>query len=80
MTLLCLDFEIKFFEDFWFLTGSDPLMTFDPQTVGTLKTPTSHNAYVQMTSLCYVICKDSDFLNIFHNFWLHLTPVTPGQL
>ena len=28
-----------------------------------------------MTSLCYVICKDNDFLNIFHNFWFHLTPI-----
>ena len=29
---------------------------------------------------CYVICKDSDFLDMFHIFWLHLTPVTLGQL
>ncbi len=67
MTLPCLDFEIKFFDDFWFLTGSNPLITFDLKTVGTLKTPVGSNACVLMTSFCYVICKDSDFLNIFHD-------------
>ena len=70
VTLLCLHFEIKTLKDFWFLTGSDPLMTFDLKTVGTLKTPNGNNACVLTMSLCYVICKDSDFLNIFHNFWL----------
>ena len=79
MTLQCLDFEIKILEDFWFLTGSDPLMTFDPKTVRTLRTPSGANAYELMTSLCYVICKDSDFLNIFHNFLAEFDPVTPGQ-
>ena len=45
-------------------------MTFDLKTAGTLKTHSSNNACVLTTSLCYVICKDSDVLNIFHNFWL----------
>ena len=44
-------------------------MTFDPQTVGSGRSPTSNNACLLMTSLCYVICKDSEFLNIFHNFY-----------
>ena len=56
---------MKIFDDFWFLTGSDPLMTFDPETVDTLKTLVGNNACVLMTTLCYVICKNSDFLNIF---------------
>ena len=56
---------MNIFDDFWFLTGSDPLMTFDPKTVSTPRTLVSSNASVLMTTLCYVICKDSDFLNIF---------------
>ncbi len=80
MTVLCLHFEIKIYEIFRFLTGSDPLVAFDSQTVDNLETLPSNNGYVLMISLCHVIGKDSDFLNIFHNFLLPLTPVTPGQL
>ena len=57
--------KMNIFDDFWFLTGSDPLMTFDPKTVGILKTLASSNACVLMATLCYIFCKDSDFLNIF---------------
>ncbi len=57
--------KMNIFDDFWFLTGSDPLMTFDPETVDTPKTLVGSNACVLMTTLCYVICKNSDFLNIF---------------
>ncbi len=55
-------------------------MTTDLQMVDTLKTPSDNNAGVLMMSLCYVICKYNDFLNIFHDFWLYLTPVTSGQV
>ena len=47
-------------------------MTFDPKTVGTLKTPTSNDACVLVTSLCYVICKDNEIFEYFHNFWLSI--------
>ena len=50
-------------EDFKFFKFSE--VTFDPSTVGTLKTLTGNNACVLMTSLCYVACKDNDFFKIF---------------
>ncbi len=49
-------FSDKIFKDFWFLTGSDTLMTFDLKIVATLKTPTDNNANVLTMLLCYVIC------------------------
>jgi hypothetical protein len=58
------------FKKNWFSTGSDPLMTFDPQTVNTMRTPSGNNACVLMTLPCCVISKDSYFLNIFPKFWL----------
>ena len=69
VTLVCLHFEMKFLENFCFLTGSDPLMTFDPQTVVNPKTPAGNNACVVMTLLCYVICKGSDFCEFLYNFF-----------
>ena len=59
------------------MTGSNPLMTFDPKTVGILKTLASSNACVLMATLCYIICKDSDFLNIFYKFFRLLPEMTP---
>ncbi len=43
-------------------------MTFDFKMVDTLETPSDNNTGVLMTSLCYVICKYSDCLNIFYDF------------
>ena len=52
-------------------------MTFDPKTVGILKTLASSDACVLMATLCYVIGKDSDFVNIFYKFVRLLPEVTP---
>ncbi len=77
MILLYLHLEIKILEQFWTLSFW-PKTTFDLQRVDILKTPGGNNKCVLMTSLWYVICKYSDFLNIFsRSFWLYLNPVTP---
>ena len=39
-------------------------MTFDFQMFDTLNTPKGNKACLLMTSLCYVICKDSDIMKI----------------
>ncbi len=77
-------FERKVFEHCWFFLVfdlSDPLMTFDIQMVDTLRTPSGNNACVLMASLCYIICKYSDFLNNF-KFWPFLTfdSLTVGRI
>ena len=51
-------------------------MTFDPKTVDTQKTLANNNAWVVMTSPCYVICRCTRILNIFRHFdrkWPQLT-------
>jgi len=42
-------------------------MTSDLKTSDTLETLRRGDAYMLTVALCYVICKNSEFLNIFHN-------------